>query len=377
MIRGWLLLLAMCAAPATAEIAVSANDGKQVLVNGQQVVPAPRAPDSVSIIDFGWGKVRTIATIAVPTSIIGPPASVAVTPDGSYAVVTSARRVTQDGAGIEPDDIVSVVDLRRAVVASSVRVGAGAGPAGVAIDPSGSRVLVANRAGHTVSLFALARGALTPLFTLPLGPGSSPAQPMFFAGGRRALVARDGDHQISVLAIEGDRLRLEGPGLRAGLRPYPLDIARHRPFAVVGAIGGGGRDVDTISLIDLSRKAPKVVDTVAVGLTPEGVSVSPDGGHVAVTVNNGSNAAPGSEHHHPQGLLQVWRIAAGRLVKVAEAPMGGWGQGMIWSRDGRQILAQAARDNRIESFGFDGHALRRGAVLRLAAGPAAIATNAP
>ncbi len=364
-----LVVLAMLAMPAHADLAVSANDGKQVLADGKQEVPVPLGQDSVSILDFGAGKLRVVATVAAPASVIGPPRSVAITPDGAYAIVTCARRVRADGKDIEPDDRVSVIDLKTAKIVSSTRAGAGA--SGIAIDPGGKRVLIANRAAGTLSLFAFAGGALTPVATIPIGgSGSSPAQPLFFAGGTRALVSRDGDHRISTVTVTSDGLVADGT-LASGLRPYAIDAVRAGQFAVVGNIGGGGRDMDTISLIDLNGE-PTVIDTVAVGLTPEGVKMSPDGRYVAVTVNNGSNMPRAARGWSDHGLLQIWRIDSGKLVKVAEAPMGGWGQGMVWSRDGRQLLAQAMVGNRIESFAFDGRALKRGAVLTLPAGPAAI-----
>lgn len=368
--RAW-LLLAVLAMPARADIAVSANDGKQVLIDGKQVVPTPLRDDSVSVIGFGGGKLRLIATIAAPASVIGPPRSVAITPDGKYAIVTCARRVRPDGKDIEPDDRVSVIDLTSMKLVSAIR--AGAGVSGVAIDPTGRRVLIANRAAGTLSLFAFASGALAPMATVAVGlPSSSPAQPIFYDGGRKALVTRDGDHRISLVTVTGDALSIGETSLAAGLRPYAIDAAGPR-FAVVGNIGGGARDVDTISLIDLSGPTPAVVDTVAVGFTPEGVKMSPDGRFVAITVHNRSNLPRGARGWSDHGLLQIWRIANARLIKVTEAPMGGWGQGIVWSKDSRQILAQTPLRGRIQSFGFDGARLTRGPELILA-GPAAIAS---
>jgi DNA-binding beta-propeller fold protein YncE len=251
---------------------------------------------------------------------------------------------------------------------------AGAGASGIAIDPAGRRILIANRAAGTLSLFAFAGGALTPIATVAVGPPtSSPAQPIFYDGGRKALVTRDGDHRISLVTVNESGLSIDAMSLAGGLRPYAIDAAGPR-FAVVGNIGGGGRDVDTISLIDLAGATPAVVDTVAVGLTPEGVKMSPGGRFVAVTVHNGSNLPRGAKGWSDHGLLQVWRIADGRLVKLTEIAMGGWGQGIVWSRDGRQILAQTPLDSRIQSFGFDGARLMRGPELILRSGPAAIAS---
>lgn len=367
-----LLLPLLLATAALAEIVVSANDGKQVLDRGQQVVPATPKPDTVSIMDWRNGTLRIKANVAVPTSVIGPPRSVLVTPDGRYAIVTAARRLSPGRATIDWDDAISVVDIARARVISTIHDRAGA--SGIAIDRSGTRVLVANRADGSVSLFGFETGVLRLKAVLELGHGSSPAQPAFFDGDRRALVTRDGDHRVTILTVSGETLRAEPVWLAAGLRPYAIDVSRSGAIAVVGAIGGGGRDVDTISLIDLSGGGPRVVDSVAVGLTPEGLKLSPDGRYVAVTVNHGSNAEPGSATYHRHGLLQLWAIDRKRLVKVTQVAMGGWGQGVAWSADGRRILAQAMQGNMIESFTVDRRRLTRGPTIQLPAGPAAIAT---
>lgn len=379
MIRALFATAVLLAAPATAEIVISANDGKQILVDGKQVVPAHPAPDSISIIDLDHGVPRLVQTLGVATSVIGPPRCIAITPDGGFAIVTAARRIARgDPTSIEPDDLVTLVDLHARPARVAAILHAGAGASGVAIDPSGRHALIANRAAGTVSLFAIGDGTMTLLTTLSLGDATaSPAQPIFFANGTRALVTRDGDHRISVLAIEGDTIRLLPRALAAGLRPYAIDTTGQRRFAVVGNIGGGGTDMDTVSLIDLAPAQPRVVDTVAVGLTPEGLKMSPDGRFVAVNVNNGSNSAPGSPTFSDHGELQVWRIDSGRLHRVASARVGGWGQGIAWSKDGRTILVQTMLDKGIAAFRFDGKTLRASKRLEMPAGPAAIATVEP
>ncbi len=360
-----------------AQIAVSANDGKQVLDDGAQVVPAHPRPDSVSLIDLSASPPRIVGEVAAPTSVIGPPSSVAVAPDGSLALVTSARRIDPaDPTRIVPDDVVSVIDLKTREVTATLHAGAGA--SGVSINRAGTLALVANRAEGTVSVFTLAGGVATPAGKVTVGaPDSSPAMAVFFDGDRRALVSRDHDHRIVQLAIDGATVTPTPVSLAAGLRPYQIDTDGPRRFAVSGNIGGGGRDIDTVSLIDLAPPVPVVVDTVAVGLTPEGLKMSPDGRYVAVNVNEGSNLSTKAPGYHPQGLVQVWRIDGQRLVKVDQVPVGPWGQGIVWSRDSRRLLVQCMVGQTVESFTFDGRRLRHEATLAMPAGPAAIRTAEP
>ena len=59
-----------------------------------------------------------------------------------------------------------------------------------------------------------------------------------------------------------------------GIRPYSLEISARGDIAVFSDQGGGQGDIDVINVIDLKSKPPRVVDTISVGQTPEGVSMS-------------------------------------------------------------------------------------------------------
>lgn len=375
-IANLLVGLSLVAMPAAAQTVISANDGKQILVDGVQTVPAHPPADSISILKFVKGKAHVVQTLKLPTSVIGPPASVAITPDGQYAIVSAARRVAADPTQIEPDDKITVVSLTGKTAKIVQRTQSGAGASGVAISPDGKTVLIANRAEGSVSVFSLAKGHLTATAKIDLGnPQSSPAMPVFYAHGTRALLTRDGDNLVSILAIDNGKVTVMGDPLSPGLRPYEISTAGDQHYAVTACIGGAGLKPDSLKLIDLSGDAPKVVDSEESGLTPEGVRMSPDGKYVAITVNNGSNASPSAPNYHKDGRLQVWRIDGGKLVLAAEAPMGGWGQGVAWRADSRALLVQSMRDKVLQPFTFDGKALHHGKGIAMPAGPAAIVAS--
>jgi hypothetical protein len=375
--------LALAAGTAKAQIAVVAFDGKQVLVDGVQTVPTSPKPDGVMILDLSAGipgtAPRVLGMVAAPTSVIGPPGSVAVAPDESFALVTASRRIDRAApGGLAPDDLLTVIDLTGDAPRVSATLHAGAGASGVSISPAGDLALVANRSEGTVSVFRIHDRVLTDAGKVTIGPPTtSPAHVIFFDGGRRALVSRDGDHRISILTITAETVQVAPETLAPGLRPYQIDSTGPRDFAVSANIGGGGRDEDTLSLIDLRSPVPRVIDVVAAGLTPEGVKMSPDGRYVAATINDGSNAAPTSPRYHRDGVVQVWRIVDDRLVRVASAPGGAWGQGLAWSRDGKTLLAQSAADDRIDVYAFDGERLVRTGQIPTPAAPAGIRTAEP
>lgn len=361
------------APPAAAQVFVAAGDGKQILVDGVQSVPLHPAADTAMIFTLKGDKPHVVATLKVPASVIGPPCSVAISPDGRYAIVTAAKRVAADPSRIEPDDTVSVIALggRPRVVQ---RTRAGAGASGVAFSPDGRRVLIANRAAGTVSLFRFEGGRLTRLDTLDLGNAdAAPASPLFLADGKRALLTRDGDNQVSLLTIAAGKLALDAAPVMSAPRPYEITSGRARRYAVVGSVDGVGTRVDAISLIDLTGRRPRVIDTETAGVTVEGVRMSADGRFVAATVTNGTNMPHDAPAWRATSELQVWTIKGGKLVRLASAAMGPWAQGAAWSRDDRRLVAESMDAGIIQVFAFDGHRLNHRADLAVTPGPAGIA----
>ena len=363
-------------APASAQLALSANDGKVSLVDGVTVVNENPRPDSVAIIDFARGTPRVVATVAAPTSVVGPPQSVAITPDESLALVTSAMRIDPaNPRATIPDNRLSVIDLKANPPAVIATLEVGRGAAGVSINPAGTLALVANRSEGTVSVLTIAGKTVTVGPKIALGEANSgPSLPVFTPDGRMALVTRDNDHKISVLAIEGTTVTYTRRDLNAGLRPYGIDMGARGDVAIVANIGIGGGDADTVSVIDVRANPPRVANTVSVGQTPEGIKMSHDGRFVAVLAMNGSNKPRSSPFYGERGTVMVYRIRGFQLEKIAEAPIGAWSQGIVWSADGRRLMVQNMVGRDIQVFELSGRRLREIARLPFETGPAGMRT---
>ena len=71
---------------ASAQIAVSANDGKPALVDGVVKIQPNPAPDTVTIIDLSVSPPKVLAEVQAPSSVAGPPQNVAITPDEALAL---------------------------------------------------------------------------------------------------------------------------------------------------------------------------------------------------------------------------------------------------------------------------------------------------
>jgi hypothetical protein len=364
---------------ASGQLALSANDGKAVLIDGVNSVPANPPADSVTVIDLNATPPKVIAEIQAPASVVGPPSSVAIARDESFALVTGATKIDPaDPKKTVPDDKLSVIDLKASPPKISGQLQAGKGAAGVSINRAGTLALVANRSEGTVSVFSIGGNTLTPVGKINLGDDKSgPSHVAITPDGKTALVTRDGDNKISVLSIDGTKVEYTKRDMSAGLRPYGLGIHPNGKVAVVANIGPGSGDADTISLIDLEAKPARVVHTVTVGQTPEGITLSPDGAFAAVSVMNGSNKPKNNPFFNDYGLVKVLSVKGNELVPLTEAKVGHWCQGLAWSKDNRRLLVQCMVEREIMVFDFDGKALKPAGSIKLSAGPAAIRTAEP
>jgi DNA-binding beta-propeller fold protein YncE len=371
-----LFILPLSAFGAAAQIAVSANENKAVLVNGVNTVVQSPPPDTVTILDIGVSPPKVIGEVKAGASVVGVPQSVAVAPDESIALVTAATKIDPaDAKKTADDNKLTVIDLKASPPGVIATLEVGAGPSGVSFSPDGKLVLVANRGEGTVSILSVSGKTLSPVGKIDLGnPKSGPSHVAFTPDGKRALVTRDGDHRVSVLAVDGTKVEDTKRFMVGGFRPYSMEISSKGDIAVFGNQGGGQGDDDVINVVDLRANPPRIVDTISVGQTPEGVGMSRDGRYVAVTVMNGSNRAKTHPAFNDFGLVKVFRIDGTKLTPVAEAKVGHWCQGAAWSRDGKTLVVQCMVEKELQVFSFDGKELKQTGAVKVNGGPAGIRT---
>ena len=352
---------------------LSIQDGRALLVDG--VGKVGKVPDTLALVELKDDKLRLHFDLVMPTSLVGPPASIAILPDKKYALVTAATKLDpKDPNKVIPSDLISLVALGSGKDPLKVvdTISLGAGPSGLAVNRAGDLALVPNRAGGTVSVVEIKGQKLTEKQKITIGDKTGPSQIVITPDGRRALLTRDGDNQISILDINGSNITLNKKTIFAGLKPYSIDIDSSGKYAVVGNLGGGQGDADTMSLIDLSMDPPRVVDTVTVGQTPEGVSFSPNGKLVGVTVINGSNK-PRASSYYSEAVYKLFAIDNGKLEYQSEVKGGHWLQGQAFTPDGRNVLVQDAHNQEIRLYKIDGKKVSdTGERLKMKAAPATI-----
>jgi len=369
------LAVSINAPAAHAQLLLSTNDNKVELVNGAATVVKSPRPDTLTVIDTKSWPPKVVAELDVPGSVVGPPFSVAVAPDESLALVTANEKLDpSDATKRIANNTLSVVDLTATPPRIVATLETGRAPAGVSINRAGTLALVANRGEGTVSVYAIQGKTVTLAGKVAIADDKSGTSHVAIApDGKLALVTRDGDDRISVLSIDGAKVEYTKRDISAGLRPYGIDIASNGAFAAVANIGRSGGDADTVSIIDLKAKPPRVVSTLTVGQTPEGIKVSPDGSLVAAVVMNGSNKPKDSPFFNDAGKLVLLRVTGTDLSRVSEAPIGHWSQGAAFSPDGKHVFVGNMVEKEIQVLALDGTILKdTGLRIGVKGGPAAI-----
>lgn len=368
-----LALIPFFAFAASAQIAISANDGKAGINDGKGITNQNPHSDYITIFDLGQKPPKVIAEVMnVPSSVVGPPQSVAISKDASFALVSGATKVDPaDSNKTISDNKLTVIDLKAKPIAAIATLEAGLGATGVSINPAQTLALVCNRNEGTVSIFKISGKTLTPAGKISLGgEKSGPSHVAFTPDGKMAIVTRDGDHKVSILKVDGDNVTDTKHTMTGGFRPYSLEMSPKGDIAVFGNQGGGTGDDDVINVVDLKSNPPHIVDTISVGPTPEGVAMSPSGNFVAVTVMNNTNKPKAFPFYKDNGILRIYGIKGAKLNHVADANVGHWCQGAVWSKDEKQVVVQCMVEKDLEVFSFDGKSLKKSGEIKLKAGGA-------
>lgn len=365
---------ALCPALARAELAIAINDGKQ-LVKGET---AGVVPDSVSVIQMK-PRPHVVGTVAAPTAMIGAPVATWVAPDQSFGIITASQKVNPDDP-MKPldDDRVSVIGLAdpaHPVVLQTVAAGPGA--SGVSVNRAGTLVLVAARMEGAVRVFTLSGKRLTPAGRVDLGAGSEPTDVLFTPDGRHAWAVMWHTGEVVELAVDGTSVTATGNEVATGRNAYGAVMTTDGRWLINTNIGGSG-DIRTGTLTMTDLGARKLALTMAVGKTPEHVTLSPDGKRIAVVLANGAaTSSTDPRYGDVVGMLKIFDIGDGKLAEVASADTCHWAQGAAWSDDGHTLLQQCAAERIVQVFHFDGKALVRddSATMTFEARPGSVATH--
>lgn len=371
-----MMAAAMVLAPlgARAELAVAANDGKQLLAGET----AHLMPDSVAVLDLAASPVRVVGRVNAPASMIGSPNAVAVARDQSFAIVTAAQKHNPaDPLNPVSDDKVSVIDLADPANPKLLQtVKAGPNAAGVTLNRAGTLALVAARDEGAIYAFTVANKKLTAAGKVTLGKGTAPADVVFAPDGRHAYAVAWDAGKLFELSVDGARVTRTGRELVTGRSAYGAVVTPDGRWLISTNVGGTGADqTGSVTVTDL--RTLTLASVTRAGKTPEHVLLSPDGRHVAVVLANGAaTSRTDPAWNKVVGLFKVYVLENGRLKEVARADTCHWAQGAAWNANGTLLFQQCAAERELIGFRFDGKTLVRDKAITLpfAARPGAIAT---
>ena len=375
--RSIILAVLVCLAPAAqARLAISANDGKQLLADEQSVIP-----DGISVIDLGAYPPKVIGQLQIPASMIGPPEAVAVSRKEGFAIVTASQKFNPaDPMHPADDDKVSVIDLGTPSKPRLLQtVTAGPGASGVAMNRRENLVLVAAKMDDAIHVFRLAGKALTHVGRVDLGKGAAPTDVIFAPDGKHAYAVAWGVTKIMELKVDGTTVATTGQDVATGKSPYGAAVTPDGAWLINTNVGGALEGTDrtgTLTMVDL--KAHRLALSLAVGQTPEHVTLSPDGKFALLVLANGAATAKSDPKFGARtGIVKIFAVEPGKLTEVAHADSCHWAQGATFSQDGKLVLQQCATEREILVYRFDGNSLveDKDAALKFDLRPGAIATG--
>ena len=339
-VLGALALLASIATAQAAPFMIVGNDEKVSFDAAGKLVVNPTGNDSVLIVDLAKPEdPKIVVSLPLENSIVGPPTNLAISPNGSIALVADSMTVTEEN-GVRkagPTDKLFVIDMKANPPKLVDTLHLGKQPSGLSFSPKGDIALVCNRADGSISVLKIAGTKVTVTATIPISAGVSHVE--FTPDGKHALATRSPDNRIAVLDIDGDTVTYNKVDVPTFLFPYNVVVTPNGKLALTADNGGNGSSdgsMDMVSVIDLEGAHPHVLYRINVGDAPEGLAMSPKG-NLAVAVNvNGSNF-PGAWFYHKTGDVTVLRIDGKKVTAIKTIQVGALPEAALFSPDGRYI----------------------------------------
>lgn len=342
---GLLCTVAWLGAAATvthaAPFMIVGNDEKVLWDGDGKPILSPAGKDSVQIVDLAKPESpKIVATLPLKNSVVGPPVNLDIDPTGTVALVADSVDVIKDGDALKqvPDNKVYVIDLKANPPKLASTITVGKQPSGLSFSPDGKMAMVANRGDNSVSVLSVNGTDVKVTDTVAMG--DSVSQVVFTPDGKRALVTKFPAHKVSVLEINDGKVTYNKLDLPTGLWPYNVVVDPKGKLALTSDNGNSGASdgsVDTVSVVDLEAKPPRIIDRVVVGDGPEGIAVSPKGNLAVAVILRGSNTK-NAYYYEKNGSISVLRIDGKKVSKTQDIEVGGLPEAAVFTPDGKYLL---------------------------------------
>ncbi|MEO8433924.1 MAG: hypothetical protein ABI596_03450 [Pyrinomonadaceae bacterium] len=260
--------------------------------------------NSVSVINLAQGRVTQ--SIPASTRANNNPSNVATTPDGKLALVTNNS--SQDVA------VIDIATLTREPQTISIGTEAG----GIAITPDSSLALVVGTDAYNVTIIDIQKRAVANV----IGVGETPWNVAITPDGALGLVTNGLDGTVSVIDIPNRRVA----DLIGGFQePTAIAITPDGLLALVTNLNS-----QTVAIVDIARR--QILTSIGLGANPFGIAITPDGTLAFVTTFSNNVL-----------LIDI----AGRALLPGSFATGQRPNGIAVTPDGTLLLVTNASDNTV------------------------------
>src|SRR5215218_6250553 len=171
--------------PAAASSSWNSKSGND---SGKQTFHPP-GKDTVEFLSLAGNPAepKSVATIPLMNSLLGPPTNLAVHPNGEIALIANSMEWQKDGQAWKPvpNTTLHVIDLKASPPKVIQTVTTGKQPSGLSISAKGDLALVTNRADNSISVLGIDGNEVKVLDTIAMG--DSVAHVAIAPDGRRAV----------------------------------------------------------------------------------------------------------------------------------------------------------------------------------------------
>jgi len=357
-----LLAIAMTAVGSTTLLAqpvmIVGLDEKVGLDDGTPVLSLP-GKDQVLVVDLANPEEpKVVASLPLKNSLIGPPVNLAFTPDGTLALIADSMDVVREGNALKniPDNKLYVVDMTASPPKHINTVVVGKQPSGLDISPDGKLALIAHRADNSVGVLTINGKDVKLVDTVAMG--DSIGHVAFSPDGRRAVATKVSAHKVSILEV-GEERKVTYTNLDLPTGQFPINVAvtpdgKIALTADLGNAAASDGSVDTISVVDLEAKPPRIIDRVVVGDGPEGLAISPKGDVAVAVLIRGSLASKNAFFYNKSGAIAVLKIEGKKVTTIKEIEVGALPEGAVFTPDGRYLLVGNYLDQEFSILGVNG-----------------------
>jgi len=367
------LLLPCLAQAGTSDILIGLDEKITYDANGQ--VNGPPGKDAVLVLDVANpAKPKIRASLPLMNSLLGPPTNLQITPDGKLGLVANSVVMNQDGSAwkVAPDNKLFVIDLTANPPKLVDTVTVGMQPSGLAISKRGDLVLIANRAGKSVSVVSIQGGSVKAVGDVPMGQEA--AAVVIAPDGKRAFVCLNLVNRVAVLNIDGQTVTYDKTlDIPAAINPYDIDITPDGKYVIASNTGAGSNNGDAEVTIDATGPHPHVIDLMTPGNGPEGFAISANGKWAVAPLLLGSGAKHTDWFYTKGGELALMSVGAGgKLSVVSRAPLGALPEGVAFSPKSDYLYVGNYIDRNLQTFHIVGDKLVSVGTIPLPGQPASM-----